>query len=176
MNFQALSLEGAYYIDLDKKDDMRGYFARTFCVETFLQKGISFNVSQSSLSSNAKKATLRGLHYQCAPHAEKKMIYCLKGRIFDVIVDIRPDSSTRGQWFSVELSAEQKNALFIPEGFAHGFQTLCDDCEVLYFISTPYAPNSARGICWSDPSLGINWPFSDPIMSGRDQQFPCLNP
>lgn len=172
MIFHPLPLQEAYLIELEKKDDVRGYFARTFCVDELNHHGISFNVIQSSVSYNAKKTTLRGLHYQRAPHGEQKIVYCLKGSIFDVIVDVRPDSPTKGQWFSAELSASQKNGFFIPEGFAHGFQTLCDACEVLYFISAPYAPDFAAGIRWNDPTLAIPWPFPDAIISERDQQFP----
>lgn len=174
MIFHALPLQDAYLIELEKKDDKRGSFTRTFCIEELSKNGISFHVIQSSLSYNAKKTTLRGLHYQEEPHDEQKIVYCTKGRIFDVIVDIRPTSSTKGQWFSAELSETQKNGFFIPKGFAHGFQTLCDDCEVLYLISTPYAPEFAKGIRWNDPSLDIPWPFNEAIVSERDQQLPCL--
>lgn len=174
MIFHSLPLLGAYLIEFEKKEDERGYFARTFCIDEFRHNGISFAPVQSSLSYNAKKATLRGLHYQISPHTEKKIVSCIKGSIFDVIVDIRPHSPTKGQCFFVELSANKKNALFIPEGFAHGFQTLSDDCEILYLISAFYAPESAKGILWNDPNLAIPWPFMKGIISERDQQFPSL--
>lgn len=176
MLFTPLPLSSAFLIQLDKKEDARGHFVRTFCANTFLLNGTPFSIDQSNLSYNAKKGTLRGLHYQLSPHEEDKIVYCVKGAIFDVIVDIRPESHTYGQWFSVELSETEKNGLFVPKGFAHGFQTLCDECEVSYLMSTPYVPESARGVLWSDPALAIAWPLKDPIMSDRDQQFPCLHP
>lgn len=176
MIFTPLPLSNAALIQLEKKEDARGYFVRTFCSQELLLNGTPFSVVQSNLSYNTKKATLRGLHYQLSPHEEDKIVYCLKGTIFDVIVDIRLDSPTYGQWFSVELSEAEKNGLFIPKGFAHGFQTLCDECEVLYLMSTSYVPEAARGVLWNDPALSIPWPLQEPIISDRDQQFPCLYP
>lgn len=175
MIFRPLPLEDAYLIELEKKEDHRGFFARMFCVDELKQNGISFDIVQSSVSYNAKKATLRGLHYQQHPNAEKKVVYCVKGAIFDVIVDLRPTSPTKGQWFAAELSEHNKSGFLIPEGFAHGFQTLCDDCEVLYLISAPYCSESATGICWNDPTLAITWPLEGAIISERDQQLPCLS-
>jgi dTDP-4-dehydrorhamnose 3,5-epimerase len=174
MIFTPLPLADAALIQLEKKEDARGYFVRTFCSQELLLSGTPFSVVQSNLSYNTKKATLRGLHYQLSPYEEDKIVYCLKGTIFDVILDIRPDSPTYGQWFSVELSEAEKNGLFIPKGFAHGFQTLCDECEVLYLMSAPYVPEAARGVLWNDPALSIPWPLQEPIISDRDQQFPCL--
>jgi len=175
MIFYPLSLKGAYRIELEPKADLRGSFVRTLCIEELNRNEISFNVIQSSVSHNIKKGTLRGLHYQLDPYSEKKIVYCIKGRIYDVIVDLRSTSPTKGQWFAAELSAQHKNGFFIPEGFAHGFQTLCDDCEVLYLISAPYSPEAARGIHWNDPTLAIPWPLNETIIADRDQQFPLLN-
>lgn len=175
MIFHALPLRDAYLIELEKIDDVRGSFTRTYCVDELHHNNISFHIIQSSISYNAKRATLRGLHYQTEPYAEQKIVYCIKGSIFDVMVDMRPGSPTKGKWFSAELSADQKNGFFIPKGFAHGFQTLCDDCEVLYLISTPYSPDAAQGIRWNDPTLAIAWPFSEAIISERDQQLPFVD-
>lgn len=175
MIFHSLPLKDAYLIDVEKKEDIRGYFARLFCEVELAHKKLPFNVTSVSVSHNSKKNTLRGLHYQAAPYEEEKIVYCIKGAIFDVIVDLRNGSSTKGEWFSMELSAEKKNGFYIPKGFAHGFQTLCDNCEVLYLISAPYSPEHATGVRWNDPALSIPWPYKNSIISERDQNLPLLN-
>lgn len=174
MHFIETKLKGAYCITLDPNQDERGYFARTFCKKEFDNLGLHNDFVQCNLSYNRKKGTLRGLHYQLSPHEEVKIVSCRKGAIFDVIVDMRHGSETYGQWFSVELSEQNKKSLYIPAGFAHGFQTLVDETEVYYQMGQYYVPDSARGIIWSDQSLKITWPIDNPIISERDKSFPGL--
>jgi len=172
MIFQPLRLEGAYLIDLELLKDERGYFARTFCRQTFEEKGLKSPLEQCSLSFNHKKGTLRGMHFQKAPHAETKLVRCSAGKIYDVILDLRLDSPTYGQWEAVVLSSENGKMLYIPEGFAHGFQTLEEGTETFYQISTPYAPSHAAGIRWNDPRFGIEWPLDVAVISSKDQTYP----
>lgn len=173
MIFRETPLKGAFEISLEKQEDNRGFFARTFCVEEFARQGLETGISQCSISHNRHRGTLRGLHYQVAPCEEVKVVRCLRGRIFDVVVDLRPGSDTSGQWFALELSAENDLALYIPQGFAHGFLSLEDDALVLYQISCPYAPESARTIRWDDPQLNIPWPdVGELILSEKDRNAP----
>jgi dTDP-4-dehydrorhamnose 3,5-epimerase len=176
MLFEKLPLEGALRISMQTHSDERGSFARNFCKNAFLENGLDFAILQTNLSFNKKKGTLRGMHYQIEPHAEIKIIRCIRGAMDDVIVDIRPDSPTFGQWLKIRLSESDPYSLFVPQGFAHGFQTLCDNTEVLYYMSTLYQPDAARGIRWDDPTLNIEWPEENQrIISERDQNHPFFN-
>jgi dTDP-4-dehydrorhamnose 3,5-epimerase len=166
---------GAYLVSIHRLEDERGFFGRSFCREEFLAQGLSPVVAQCNISWNRRKGTLRGLHYQAAPHAEAKLVRCTRGAIWDVIVDLREDSPTRHHWHAVELSADNRLALYVPEGCAHGFQTLADDTEVFYQMSGSYQPGSARGVRWDDPVLAIPWPLADPVVSDRDRAFPPLS-
>jgi dTDP-4-dehydrorhamnose 3,5-epimerase len=172
--FHELTLSGAFRIEPERIEDSRGFFARTFCTGEFAEHGLDPELRQCSLSFNHKRGTLRGLHYQTAPWEEAKLIRCTRGRIFDVIVDLRPDSGTCGHWEGMELSAENRTMVYAPQGFAHGFQTLEDDTEIFYQISTPYHAEAASGIRWDDPDIAISWPLADPILSGRDNCLPPL--
>jgi dTDP-4-dehydrorhamnose 3,5-epimerase len=154
--------------------DDRGFFARTFCRREFTELGLNPNVSQCNVSFNRKKGTLRGMHFQADPHAEAKVVRCTQGAAWDVIVDLRIGSSTYCKWFGIELSTALHNALYVPEGFAHGFQTLADDAEILYMMSESYHPESARGVRWDDPAFGIDWPIPNPTMSERDREFSLI--
>lgn len=174
MQLQPTKLSGLYLIELKPHLDERGFFARSFCRKVFAEHGISFAIQQSNISQNRKKGTLRGMHYQIAPAAEAKLVRCTRGAIFDVAVDIRPDSPTFGQWFGTELTADNHRSLFIPEGFAHGFQTLVDETEVFYEMGVDYQAPYQRGLCWADPDVRIEWPLADPIVNERDRQHPRL--
>jgi dTDP-4-dehydrorhamnose 3,5-epimerase len=173
--FTETRLAGAYIIKPERLEDERGFFARTWCVREFAEHGLNTRLVQCNITFNYKKGTLRGMHYQAAPHEETKLVRCTMGRIYDVIVDIRPDSSTYLQWVGVELSAENRRMLYIPEVFAHGFQTLDDDSEVFYHMSEFYHPECAHGIRWDDPAVGIKWPAVDNrIISSKDQSYEDL--
>ncbi len=175
MRFEQAKFEGAYLVDLEPSEDSRGFFARAFCKEEFGAQGLSTDLSQINISYNTSAHTLRGLHYQADPHGEIKLVRCTKGEIYDVIVDVRPGSPTYLDWVAVELSDKNRRALYIPEGFAHGFQSLCDGSEVLYLMSTQYVPDAARGLRWDDPKIGIDWPAADQrTISDRDQSFALL--
>jgi dTDP-4-dehydrorhamnose 3,5-epimerase len=169
MLFKKTKLKGAYIIDTEAKKDERGFFARSFCRKEFAAAGVKLLIKQSSISYNKKRGTLRGLHYQIAPHKEAKLVSCVRGAIFDVIVDLRKKSPTYCQWFGLELSAENRRMLYIPQGFAHGFQTLKDDTVVFYQISEFYHPESARCLRWNDPELAIKWPVKNPTISLKDK-------
>jgi dTDP-4-dehydrorhamnose 3,5-epimerase len=175
MIFQATPLAGAFVIEQQRFSDDRGYFARTFCATEFEARRLDAKVAQISVSYNAKRGTLRGLHYQAAPHAEAKTISCLSGAFWDVIVDLREDSATRHQWFAVELRAGSGRALHAPAGFAHGFVTLEDDTSVHYVISNFYAPEAARGIRYDDPKLRITWPVEATTIAPKDLALPNLS-
>jgi dTDP-4-dehydrorhamnose 3,5-epimerase len=164
----------AWLIQLEPKTDERGFFARAFCEEEFKHRQLCYQFVQCNLSFNHEKGTLRGMHYQAEPHSEVKLVRCVQGAIFDVIVDMRPDSKTYLQWQSFELSSENRNALYIPEGFAHGYQTLYDKTEVFYQVSAFYQPQAGRGVRWNDPLLKIVWPLSEPVVSEQDQKWPYL--
>ena len=174
MIFGHTSLDGLFAIEAEKRIDDRGYFARTWCLDEFYAHGLELGFTQCSTSFNRRRGTLRGLHYQAAPHAEAKLVRCTTGRLFDVAVDLRPDSPTRGRWHAEELSADNCCMLYIPAGFAHGFQTLEDETELFYQISEPYHAEAARGVRWDDPDLAIAWPLADPILSPRDRALPPL--
>ena len=172
MIFENLSLKGSCLLKLEKHLDERGFFARTFCSKEFEEKGLNNKFLQSSISYNSKKGTLRGMHYQVAPHEEVKLVQCVKGAIYDVIIDLRANSSTYCQWVGVELNEDNGNLVYVPKGFAHGFQTLTDETVVYYQISDFYAPESARGVRWDDPAFGINWPIDEPVISIKDSRLP----
>ena len=175
VKFTATPLDGAYVIDIEPHADERGFFARTVCVDEMAASGLNGQFVQQSVSWNPHKGTLRGLHYQADPHAEEKLVRVTRGAVFDVIVDIRRSSPTFGQHFSIELSADHHNALYVPKGFAHGFQTLSGDTEVLYEMTVKFVPGSARGIRWDDADLGIDWPRTERLISGRDLTLPSLS-
>jgi len=172
MQFEAAGLDGAWRIRLDPVCDTRGSFARTFCVEEFGARGLETEFLQHSVSCSTRQGTLRGMHFQCAPHDEVKLVRCLSGAIWDVIVDLRPESATFRQWRGFELSAANLDQLYIPKGFAHGFQTLSDDAQVSYLISALYAPGAASGVRYDDPAFGITWPLPVSAISEKDLNWP----
>jgi dTDP-4-dehydrorhamnose 3,5-epimerase len=174
MEFAATGLPGVWAVDSPAPADVRGSFRRTWCADSFARAGIDFVPVQASLSTNAAACTLRGLHWQADPHAEQKLVRCVAGRVWDVALDLRPDSPTRYCWHAVELSAERGNALFLPRGVAHGFVTLGAGAVVEYLIDTPHAPDAARGARWDDPAFGIRWPAVPVVMSDRDRNWPDL--
>ncbi len=174
MYFTPTELSGAYIIDLQRFEDNRGFFACTWEANEFAAQGLSTKVVQANLSYNRTKGTLRGMHFQHAPYAEVKLIRCVRGAIVDVIIDLRPESESYKQWISVELSAENRRALYIPEGFAHGFQTLVDDVEVMYQVSQFYTPSAADGVRYDDPAFGITWPLPVSEISPKDAEWPAF--
>jgi len=170
MIFTLTPIEGAYVIDIEPIKDDRGYFARAFCVEEFSKRGLQTEFVQHNTSYNIKKGTVRGLHYQLPPHEEVKLVRCISGRIFDVIVDVRRDSRTYLHWFSAELSEDNGKALYVPRGFAHGFQSLTDNSALYYMASTYYQKDYETGLCWNDEKLNITWPiFDNIIISEKDK-------
>lgn len=176
MKFTPAPLAGAFLVALEPQTDPRGFFARVWSTEEFAGRGLDTRVSQCSLSRNLRRGTLRGMHWQVAPHGETKLVRCERGAIHDVIVDLRPASPTYTHTFGVDLRAQDHLALYIPEGFAHGFQTLEDDTVVYYQMTTPYVPAAGRGARWNDPAFGIQWPLPDPILITRDREFPDFVP
>jgi dTDP-4-dehydrorhamnose 3,5-epimerase len=172
MIFRETPIAGAYVIELEPHVDERGSFARTFDASEFAARGLDTRVVQCNTSANVRAGTLRGLHYQLPPHAESKLVRCVRGSIYDVIVDLRPDSQTYCDWHGVELSASNLRTLFVPVGLAHGFQTLEDDTEVLYQMSEEYSAAHARGVRWDDPLFAIEWPpVAERTISNRDREF-----
>ncbi|MDD5016355.1 MAG: dTDP-4-dehydrorhamnose 3,5-epimerase, partial [Atribacterota bacterium] len=171
MFFKETGLNGAYIIEIEQKKDERGFFARSFCEKEFAAHNLKLPIRQSNISYNKKIGTLRGIHYQIPPYEEVKLVSCIKGAIYDVIIDLRLDSSTYCKWVAVELKAQNFSLLYIPAGFAHGFQTLADDTIVFYQMSEFYSPESARGIRWDDPLFSINWPISSLIISDKDAGY-----
>ncbi len=172
MIFTKTNLEGAYVIDIEKKEDNRGFFARTFCADEFTQNGLPANFVQANTSFNNKKGTLRGMHFQKSPYEEDKLVRCTKGSIFDVIIDLRTDSKTYKQWLGVELSEENRRALFVPKGFAHGYLTLEDNAEVTYLVTQFYTPNADSGVRFNDPIFAIEWPIKPVVVSEKDNNHP----
>ncbi len=170
--FTPTKLKGAYLIDPEKLEDERGFFARSFCRDDFKERGLASEFVQSSFSFNAKKGTLRGMHYQKAPHEECKLIRCTVGSIYDVIIDLRPSSLTFTQYFGTVLSARNYRMLYVPSGMAHGFLTLEDRSEVFYQISKIFHPQSAEGVRWNDPHFALTWPAEVCVISKRDQAYP----
>ena len=176
MVFLPTQLAGVTLIEPEPVSDARGLFARTWCQRDYEARGLTAKLAQCSVSFNARRATLRGMHFQAEPHAEAKLVRVTRGAIYDVALDLRPASSTYLQWFAAELSFENRRMLHIPEGCAHGFQTLTDDAEVFYQISEFYEPDAGRGVRWNDPVFGIHWPLSDPILSDRDRNYRDYEP
>lgn len=174
MKFIETKLKGAYIIELEPIEDERGFFARSFCIDEFKKNGIDFKIVQCNISHNKKKGALRGMHYQVAPHQEAKLVSCIKGAIYDVIIDLRKNSPNYGQWVAVELNEENKKMFFIPKGFAHGFQTLTDNCEVQYFMLEFYSPEYGSGVRYNDPFFNIKWPIKNPILSEKDKNWPLI--
>lgn len=176
MIFTETRLQGAFVIEPERLEDARGFFGRIWCEQEFGAHGLNPRLVQCSISFNRKKGTLRGMHYQAAPFEEVKVIRCTMGAIYDAIIDLRPNSPTFKQFLGITLTAENRKMLYVPEGFAHGFQTLLDDTEVLYQMSERYVPEAARGVRWDDPAFGIEWPPADRIILERDRNYPdyCL--
>ena len=172
MIFHKTGIPGVFAIDLELHRDARGFFARSWCENELRDRGLTPRIAQCSLSFNERKGTLRGVHYQAAPWHEAKMVRCIKGSLYDVALDLRPDSPTYLQWFATELSDANRRALYIPEGCAHGFLTLEDETEALYEISEFYHPEAGRGVRWNDPAFGIAWPAEVKIISDRDRSYP----
>ncbi|WP_274425406.1 dTDP-4-dehydrorhamnose 3,5-epimerase [Chelativorans sp. YIM 93263] len=175
MRFQKTALEGAWVIEPDPLTDERGFFARTFCVRAFGEKGLEPIFVQHSISYSRQAGTLRGMHYQGEPYAEVKLVSCMRGAICDVIVDLRQYSRTFRKWASFELSAENRQLLYVPKGFAHGFLTLSDEVTVSYLISEFHTPSAARGLRYDDPAIGIEWPSPPSIVSEKDLSWPYLS-
>jgi dTDP-4-dehydrorhamnose 3,5-epimerase len=171
MRFVETNVTGARIIELERREDNRGFFARSWCENEFAAHGLNSHVVQINVAYTAKKATLRGLHYQVAPHQEAKTVRCTRGAIFDVAVDLRHDSPTFRQWVGVELSADNHRMLYIPEGCAHGYQSLADDSEIEYLTTAFYVPESARGVRFDDPAFGIDWPLPLGIVSDADRSW-----
>ncbi len=176
MRFLPTRLAGVYVVEPELLLDERGGFARTWCAEELRAHGLDPELSQCSISFNRRAGTLRGMHWQAEPHAETKIVRCTQGAIYDVALDLRSDSATFKQWFAIELTAENRLALYIPQGCAHGFQTLVDDSEVLYQISAPYHAGSARGVRWDDSAFAIDWPPAERVMSERDRDYADYRP
>jgi dTDP-4-dehydrorhamnose 3,5-epimerase len=176
MRFVATPLAGAVVVELEPARDERGFFARVFDRDSFRAAGLPGEFIQSSISYNLRRGTLRGMHFQAPPHEEPKLVRCSRGAIHDVIVDLRRDSPTHCRWFAVELSADNRRALYVPPGFAHGFQTLADDTEIFYAMAVAYVPGASRGVRWNDPAFGISWPITPPTMSERDAGYPDYRP
>ncbi len=172
MIFNKTKIEGLYVIEFESKMDERGSFARVFDVVEFKKNGIDFKIVQASQSTTSKKDTLRGMHFQREPKAEAKLIRCLRGRVYDVAVDMRPNSPTFRQWEAVELSENNNKMFFLPKGVAHGFVTLTDGCVMEYFMDEDYAPEYAGGVRWDDPAIGIKWPIEELILSDKDKNWP----
>lgn len=172
MIFTELDISGVFLVELELHSDDRGFFARIWCQEEFKKRGLNDRLVQCSVSFNAKKGTLRGMHYQVAPYREAKLIRCSRGAIYDVAIDLRPESPTFKRHVGVELSDQNHKMLYVPEGFAHGFITLRDETEVLYHISEFWSPAHARGVRWNDPAFGIKWPAQPQIIADRDREYP----
>ncbi len=175
MIFTETKLKGAFLVELKLIEDDRGFFARAWCNNELKAQGLSHNLVQANTAYSKKSGTLRGIHFQNEPHQEAKLVKCIQGAIFDVIVDIRPASSTFGQWYGVELSAKNRKMLYVPEGFGHAYLTLADATEVYYSVTEFYHPESEGGIRWDDPEIGIEWPIKPTVISDKDQALPNLS-
>jgi dTDP-4-dehydrorhamnose 3,5-epimerase len=170
--FAETELPGAYFIELEKREDARGFFTRSWCEREFREHNLNPHTVQCNISFNKQKGTLRGMHYQAATAAEAKLVRCTQGAIYDVIIDLRPESATFKRHLGVTLSAQNYKMVYVPEGFAHGFQSLEDNSEVFYQMSEFYTPQYSRGVRWNDPAFGIQWPIGEPIMLERDRNYP----
>lgn len=175
MTFTETKLKGAFIIELKKLEDDRGFFSRAFDKQSWEAHGLKADILQANISRNKHKGTLRGLHMQLAPHAETKLVRCTRGAIYDVIVDVRPESETYKQWIGVELTADNYRMLYVPEGFAHSYITLEDDSEVLYNVTEVYTPGAEKGYRWNDPAFGIEWPIEPLIISEKDKAYPLFD-
>jgi dTDP-4-dehydrorhamnose 3,5-epimerase len=176
MRFESIPLAGACLIHPDKRGDERGFFARFFCQRELREAGLMTEIAQINNSLSAERGTLRGMHYQLAPAAETKIVRCIRGALFDVILDLRPRSPTFKQWFGTTLSAENRSLLYVPKGLAHGFLTLEPNTEVLYLVDEYYAPHQERGARYNDPAFGIEWPAEPVVISDKDRHWPDFNP
>jgi dTDP-4-dehydrorhamnose 3,5-epimerase len=174
MIFEETRLPGAYRISLERREDDRGFFARAWCYDEFTSHGLKANLAQSNLSYNHARGTMRGMHYQLSPHAETKVVRCTRGGIYDVIVDLREESPTYLEWLGVELTSDNRDMLYVPEGFAHGLLTLTDDAEVMYHVTEFYTPGAERGLRYDDPAIGIDWPEPVTVISAKDASWPLL--
>lgn len=174
MRYERAELDGVVVVHPERHEDERGHFVRTFCTEEFSREGLVAAFPQSSLSFNRRAGTVRGLHHQLPPHGETKLVRCARGAILDVVVDIRPGSPTYRQWRGFRLTAANGLSLYIPDGFAHGFQTLEDDTEVSYSITPPYAPGTAAGLRWDDPAIAVQWPLPISTIAEKDRTWPYL--
>lgn len=174
MRFSPTSLPGVWLIDLELREDERGFLARTYCEQEFAAQGLNTRWPQCNLTLTKQRGTIRGLHYQAEPNPEVKLIRCAAGAVFDVLVDVRRSSSTFGQWLGIELTAQNRRMLYAPGGFAHGFQCLTNNCELFYQMSDFYAPELARGLRWNDPQVGIQWPLTNAVLSERDKALALL--
>jgi dTDP-4-dehydrorhamnose 3,5-epimerase len=171
--FQPTELAGTVVVELQPRDDERGFFARFFCRREFAEHGLELEVAQANLAFNRRRGTLRGLHYQAPPHEESKLVRCVRGALYDVVVDLRPGSPTFRRWLAVELTAENRRLLYVPAGVAHGYQTLVDETEAMYLHSAFHAPEAERGVRWDDPAFGIEWPEVDErVISAKDRAWP----
>lgn len=176
MRFEKLPLEGAYLIEQDLINDERGFFSRLFCPEEVRLQGIDPQILQINNSYSAAKGTLRGMHYQLPPKQEMKWVRCIRGAIYDVILDLRPSSPTFGQWYGETLSADNRRMMYVPKGFAHGFLTLTEPSEIIYFVSESYSKEKERGVRWNDPAFSIRWPFAPQVISEKDRAHPDFDP
>lgn len=173
MIFHQTELPGAVVVELEPRDDERGFFARFFCRREFAEQGLELEVAQANLAFNRRRGTLRGLHYQAPPHEDSKLVRCVRGALYDVVVDLRPGSPTFRRWLGVELTAENRRLLYVPAGLAHGYQTLADETEAMYLHSAFHAPEAERGVRWDDPAFGIDWPEADErVISAKDRAWP----
>ena len=172
MRIEPAPLDGAATIELDLRGDERGFFARMYCEREFAAAGLETRFVQANNSSNAQRGTLRGLHYQLPPDTEVKLVRCIRGALWDVIVDVRPGSPSFGRWFGAELTAQNRRMMYVPRGFAHGFITLTDDSELIYFVSAFYEPKQERGLRWNDPKIAIDWPVAPSVISEKDANWP----
>jgi dTDP-4-dehydrorhamnose 3,5-epimerase len=175
MIFESTHIEGVWVIEAERLEDERGFFARTWDVDEFAERGLNPSLAQCSISYNRVRGTLRGMHFQAAPYEEAKLVRCTSGALFDVAVDLRSGSPTLGEWFGAELSARNRRALYVPEGCAHGFLTLEDGCEVHYQISERYVPDASRGVRWNDPAFAISWPGEVVAINERDHSYPDVS-
>ena len=176
MIFTQTPIDGVYLIDLEKRGDERGFFARTFCANEFRQTGLAANFVQVNNSLTGTKGTLRGMHYQLPPKAETKIVRCIRGALWDVVLDLREGSRTFGRWFGAELTAENRSMMYVPKNFAHGFITLTEDTEAFYFVDEFYAPEHERGIRWDDPKFNIEWPIEPVVISDKDRNHLDFDP
>jgi dTDP-4-dehydrorhamnose 3,5-epimerase len=171
MIFTKTPIAGAYVIDLEPRGDDRGFFARFFCEQEFAAHGLSAHFVQANNSLSVSRGTLRGMHYQLAPKAETKVVRCLRGALFDIVLDLRPNSPTFGQSYGAELTADNRRMMYVPKGFGHGFVTLADNTEALYLVDEFYSPEHERGVRWNDPRFGIQWPVAPVVMSDKDRAY-----